>query len=81
MNIISEKRVIDKWTANVITNLDNGNEITIAFCGEGGAIVSGKTYDEAERKFIDAMNLADSVVKLNHFVKHGKFPEHGATHK
>lgn len=62
-------RKIDKWDAHVFRDKDG---FTITFVGKGGAIMSGTTYKETEKKFIEAMHLAESVKKLMDFGNNGK---------
>jgi hypothetical protein len=37
----------------------------------GGPIISDTTYAECRRKFEEAFNLCEALVKMNHFKKHG----------
>jgi hypothetical protein len=63
-------RKIDKWDAIIFFDEDE-KLYTITWSGKGGAIISDGNLEEAERKFIEAMNVAESVQKLLHFKEHG----------
>lgn len=61
---------IDKWDAMIF--FDEVDKLyTIMLNGKGGAITSDANLKEAERKFVEAMNVSDSVQKLLHFKEHG----------
>ena len=64
---------IGKW--DVIIFFDEEEKIyTITWSGKGGAIISDANLEEAERKFIEAMSVAESVQKLLHFKEHRTLP-------
>lgn len=70
MEIVRKK--IDLWDALVFTDK---NEVCIALDGEGGAVVGGNNYKDVEAKFIEAMDLSESVKKLLYFKEFRKFPD------
>ncbi len=64
-----EEKKVGKWHALVFTDKTTG-EVSITLKAEGGAIVGAKNYSEAEKVFLEAMNLSESVLKLMRFTKH-----------
>jgi len=75
LKITIERRKIDKWDALIIFNKeDEFDTYTISYEGVGGAVVSDKDLIKAEGKFIEAMNLSESVLKFIHFQQYGVFP-------
>ncbi len=66
-----EKRTIDGFNVLVLTDK---NEVCITLDGPGGPVIGANNYADAEKKFLEAMPLAQSVQKLLYFKKHGKFP-------
>jgi len=70
-----EKKKIDKWDAIIFNDQVDGS-VSIAFAGQGGAVIGASTYQEAEKRFVEAMNLAESVNKLLYFKEHGIFPKY-----
>ena len=55
-----KKIKVGKW--NALTSFDKEIELhTITLNGEGGAIVVDEVFEEAERKFIEAMNVVESL--------------------
>lgn len=68
-----EKIKIQEINSLVIT-LEEDNTTVISYDGLGGSIISHKNRQEAERIFIEAMDLAISVNKLLYFKQFGKFP-------
>ncbi len=67
-----EEKKVGKWDALVFTD-ENTGEVSITLKADGGAIVGAKNYGEAEKVFLEAMNLSESVLKLMRFAKHGNF--------
>jgi|ERR1035437_1465024 hypothetical protein len=67
-----ERKKINSWDSLVFTD-ENTGDVCITFAGEGGAIIGAKNYADAESRFIDAMNLAESLRKLLYFKEYGKF--------
>lgn len=67
-----EKKKIGEFNALVFT--DGKSEVCIMLDGEGGPIVGDTNYPDAEKKFIEAMGLANSARKWLYFKEHGKFP-------
>jgi hypothetical protein len=65
-----EKIKIGKWDAIVFFDKENDLH-TITYDGKGGAIISDTDLEVAKTKFVEAMNLAESVKKLLHFKEHG----------
>jgi hypothetical protein len=59
-NVIKLKR-IGKWNALIAFEDDN---FVISYNGKGGAIVSDKLLNNAENKFIKAMELANNIKKF-----------------
>ena len=70
MNI--DRIKVGKWDALVYTDK---NDICIALDGEGGALVGGNNYEDVKAKFIEAMDLSESVKKLLYFKEFRKFPD------
>lgn len=65
------KRIkIQNWDALVFFDGEY-KQYTLTYAGVGGATVSDPNFMEAEIKFIEAMQLAESVGKLLHFKEHG----------
>jgi hypothetical protein len=65
-----EKIKISKWDAIVFFDKENDLH-TITHDGKGGAIISDTDLEVAKTKFVEAMNVAESVKKLLHFKEHG----------
>ena len=74
LKITIERRKIDKWDALILFSKED-NIYTISYDGVGGAVVSDKDLIKAEGKFIEAMNLSESVRKFIHFLIYGIFPK------
>ena len=56
-------------TPDAIVNFDNVEKLyIITYTGKGWGIISDANLIEAERKFIDAMNLAEAVEKTLSFI-------------
>jgi len=70
--MLVEKKKIGKYEAIILKD-DIEDQYTITYDGIGGAIISNKDKDVAEKKWKDAMALSDAVYKLNKFEKTGKF--------
>lgn len=68
---ITKKKIRD-WDAIVYENKKE-NIVTIAYAGNGGAIMSSDNYYDAESKFIEAMNLATAVRKALNYIRKGTF--------
>lgn len=60
---------------NVLVFTDNTKNFIITLDGPGGPMVMEDNYAKAEEKFIEAMNLAQSIKKLLHFKENGEFPK------
>lgn len=69
MNI--ERVVLDKWNVMVLTD---DEATSICLDGQGGAIISHPIREEAEKRFIEAMKLSNSIRKLRYFKEHNEFP-------
>ena len=72
-----EKIKIDKWDALVsyVKNSVDGGEYTITYLGKGGAMVSDSDFEKAKAKFIEGMNVGESMMKLKYFDENGVFPQ------
>ena len=55
------KKKINKWDSVVIFD-EIEKQYTICFDGDGGAIISNKDYENAEKKFIEAMKIGRAHV-------------------
>jgi hypothetical protein len=65
------RKKINNWDA--IISFDKETKIyTIAWSGRGGAIICDSNLEEAERKWIEAMNVSVSVKKLFNFRQDGE---------
>jgi hypothetical protein len=63
---------IGKW--NAMVTFDKENELyTVSYDGSMGAIVSRADLASAESRFIEMMNLGESVRKLLFFKENGAF--------
>jgi hypothetical protein len=58
-----ERKQLKNWNAIIFINKDD-NEYVIAHDGVGGAIIAHTNKEEAEHRWIDAMQLSDAVKKL-----------------
>lgn len=70
--MVIERKKIDKWNAIVYFD-DTEKEYAIAYNGQGGAIIAHKNRIEAEKRWTEAMVLAESIDKLLYFKEHGHF--------
>lgn len=71
-----EKRKIGKWDAIIYVPKESDSDLYIIMLNDirGGAIVSDVNLLVAEKKFIEAMDLAESAYKLIDFSENGTFP-------
>lgn len=60
--MVSTKK-IGQWDVLVLHDRSD-NSYTIAYKGEGGAIVTSTIYEEAEKKFIEMMEIAEGAAIL-----------------
>ena len=67
MDLITKER-IGKWDALIVNNEVDGI-YTIVFSENEKAIVSDKDLSIAKAKFLEVMELAESISKLNLFSK------------
>lgn len=71
MNI--EYKKLKNWDAIIFLN-EKENEYVVAYNGVGGAIIAHTNKEEAEKRWIDAMQLSDAIRKLLYFKEYGMFP-------
>ena len=64
---------IGKWDALVLHDVEH-SRYTVSYKGEGGAIISNENLDKSMETFIEAMGVAESVMKLMEFVDTSKLP-------
>lgn len=69
----TEKVKLKNWNAEI--SFDKAEKLfIITYDGIGGAIIANANREVAERKWIDSMQLSDSVRKASYFIKYNTFP-------